>query len=160
MKKVLVLFPRLLLLFSFSLFLARCSDDDEPQTTADLLLGSWVMTGDTYSPAYDFGAGPVSDAFPLYDDCEKDNIFIMVANFVGEFNEGATKCDPADPQTEAFAWTLKSNNTILTISQTIAGITIGLDFEILQLDASTLKLKYTFVESGVTYTNTTTYARQ
>lgn len=81
-------------------------------------------------------------------------------NFVGEFNEGATKCDPADPQTEAFAWVLKSNNTILTISQTVGGVTIGFDFEILQLDASTLKLKYTFVESGVTYTNTTTYARQ
>lgn len=160
MKKALVFLPRLLLLFTFSFFLVRCSDDDEPVTTADLLLGSWVITGDNFSPAYDFGGGPVSDLYPLYDACEKDNIFIIKANGVGEANEGALKCDAADPQTEAFTWALKNNNTILNISETLNGVVVGLDFEIVQLDAATLKLKFTLVEAGVSYVNTTTYKRQ
>ena len=160
MKKALVFFPRLLLFLTFSFLLVRCSDDDEPQTTADLLLGNWMITASIYNPPVDFGNGPVSDGFPFWDDCDKDDIYIIKANGVGEYNEGATKCDPGDPQTEAFTWALKSNNTILTISETTGGISVGVDYEIIQLDASTLKLKFTFDNAGVSQTITETYTRK
>jgi len=163
MKKVLVFFTRSLLLLSISFLMSRCSNDDEtPKTPADLLLGSWNLTGDTYSPGYDFlGNGQlVTDAFPLYEACEKDNIYTFNASNVGDLNEGPTKCDPADPQSTPFTYLLKTNNTVLNISINILGGTFGQDFDILQLDNSTLKLKYTFVESGVTYTNTQTFTRK
>jgi hypothetical protein len=162
MKKTLILFPRLLLLLSFSLLMFRCSNDDPEETAYDRVQGSWGMTADNYSPAYDYlGNGQdVTDAFPLYDACEKDNLYVINANYVGELNEGASKCDPADPQNIPITWLLKSNNTVLNISINYQGLTIGQDFDILQLDASTMKLKTTFVESGVTYTNTQTFVRK
>ena len=164
MKKALVFFTRTFLLLSISLLLVRCSNNDEdtPKTPADLLLGSWGLTGDVYSPGYDYlGNGQlVTDAFPLYEACEKDNIYTFNASNVGDLNEGSAKCDPADPQSIPFTYLLKSNSTVVNISITIQGVTIGQDFDILQLDKSTLKLKHTFDESGVTYTNTQTFTRK
>ena len=162
MKKALVFLPRLILFISFSLFFLQCNKNDEPATPADLLIGNWGITADTWSPAYDLlGNGQkITDAYALMEACEKDNIFIFKASNVGELNEGNTKCDPADPQSVPFSYLLKTNNTQLNISITDQGITIGLDFDIVQLDATTLKLKTTTVENGVTYTNTQTFVRK
>ena len=163
MKKALVFFTKSFLLLSISFLLVRCSNNkDTPKTPADLLLGSWGITGDIYSPAYDYlGNGQlVTDAFPLYEACEKDNIYTFNASNAGVLNEGPTKCDPTDPQSTPFTYLLKTNNTVLNISISISGGTFGQDFDILQLDNSTLKLKYTLIESGVTYTNTQTYTRK
>jgi hypothetical protein len=162
MKKALVFLPRLMLFLSFSFLFFRCSDDDTPTTPADLLLGSWGITGDSWTPAYDvYGTGqPISDAYAFYDACEKDNIYIFKASNIGELNEGAAKCDVADPQSIPFSYLLKTNNTQLNISITEQGITIGLDFDIVQLDATTLKLKTTTTENGVAYTNTQTFVRK
>ena len=157
MKKALVIFPRLLLFFTFSFFLVRCSDDDQPQTTADLLLGNWMMTASIINPPIDFGTGPISDIFEFYDDCKKDDIIVIKANGVGDYNEGATKCDAGDPQSEPFTWSLKSNDKILTITETNGD---SYDAEILLLDATTLKLKITQDISGVSYTLTETYIRK
>jgi len=162
MKKALAFLPRLILLLSFPFLFLRCSDDDNPATTADLLLGNWGITADSWSPAYDvYGTGqPITDAYALYDACEKDNIYIFKASNIGELNEGAAKCDAADPQTIPFTYLLKNNNTQLNISITEQGFTIGIDFDILQLDATTMKLKTSTVENGVTYTNTQTFVRK
>lgn len=162
MKKALAFLPRLILLFSFPLFFLQCNKEDPPPTSAELLLGNWGITADTWSPAYDlFGNGQkITDAYALMEACERDNIFIFKASNIGELNEGATKCDPTDPQTVPFTYLLKNNNTQLNISISEQGITIGLDFGILQLDATTLKLTTSTVENGVTYTNTQTFVRK
>jgi hypothetical protein len=160
MKKLLVFFPRLFLFLTFSFLLVRCSDDEEPQTTDQLVQGSWGLTGHIINPGYDFGTGPITDVYPFYDACEKDNIYVLNASNVGEINEGPTKCDAADPQSYTMSWVLKSNNTILNISYIDQGFTIGQDYEILQLDATTMKLKSTFVEDNVTYTETQTFTRK
>ena len=104
------------------------------------------MTGDTVSVLLmTLVAGQkVTDAYPLYDACEKDNIYVLNANFVGEFNEGALKCDPADCKHPNNLVT-RVDNTILNISINHQGLSIGQDFDILQLYASTMKLKNTFV---------------
>lgn len=162
MKKALAFLPRLILYISFSFMFLRCSDGETPTTPADLLLGNWAITADTWSPAYDIdGTGqPITDAYALMEACEKDNIFIFKASNVGELNEGNTKCDATDPQSIPFTYLLKTNNTQLNISITEQGITIGLDFDIVQLDATTMKLKTATVENGVTYTNTQTFVRK
>lgn len=156
MKKSLFLTTRIAVFLSFSMLMMQCSKDEEtPQTAADKIIGSWLMTADTYSPAYDyFGSGQlITEAFPLYDACEKDNLLIFKTNSEGVFDESALKCDPSDPQTIPFLWTITTNGTVLNISA-IA------DLEIAQLDGTTLKLKTTFVESGVTYTNTLSFTKK
>ena len=157
MKKSILFFPKLLSLIVFSFLLMQCKKDDEtpPKTPAELILGSWQLTGDAYSPAYDyFGNGnKITDAYVLYDACQKDDITTFKTNSEGEFNEGATKCDVADPQSVAFLWTLTNNNTTLNISALA-------DFTIVQLDNTTLKISDSFVEDGVTYTETFTFTRK
>lgn len=156
MKKIIVLNLRIFLFLSISILLLQCSKDEEtPQVPADKIIGSWVMTADSYSPAYDyFGNGQlITEVFPFYDACEKDNLLIFKSNSQGDFDESTLKCDASDPQTIPFLWTITNNGTVLNISA-IA------DFDIVQLDAATLKLKSTFVESGVTYTNTLTFSRK
>jgi hypothetical protein len=162
MKKALVFLPRLFLFLSFSFLFFRCSEKDTPTTPADLLLGNWSITADTWSPAYDvYGTGQkITDAYAFYDVCEKDNIYTFKASNIGELNEGAAKCDVADPQIIPYTYLLKTNNTQLNISITDQGITIGFDFDIVQLDATTMKLKSTTTENGVAYTNTQTFVHK
>ena len=156
MKKSILFLPRILSLAAFAFLLMQCSKDEAPpKTPSELMVGSWQMTAYTYSPAYDyFGNGTmITDAFTLYEACEKDDITIFKTNSEGEFNEGGNKCDPSAPQSTAFLWTLKDANTTLSISAFA-------EFKIVQLDATTLKLSSTFDENGVTYTETITFARK
>jgi hypothetical protein len=157
MKKSVIFCPEILGIIVLSLFLLQCKKDSTPTPTppSQLILGSWVVTADNYNPAYDYlGNGtPVTDAFPLYDACLKDNVYIFKTNSEGEYNEGETKCNATDPQSVAFLWTLKNNNTVLNISALA-------DFNIVQLDGSKLKLSSTSVENGVTYTSTVTMVKK
>jgi hypothetical protein len=155
MKKSILYFPKTLSLIAIVFLFMQCKKDDPPPTKSEMLQGSWSLTADAYSPAYDvLGNGTtVTDAYPLYAPCLKDDLTIFKTNSEGEFNEGPTKCDAADPQSIQFLWTLKSNDTILNISA-------AADFTILQLDGTTLKLSSTFVDGGVTYTETYTFIKK
>jgi hypothetical protein len=163
MKKTFFQWIGLGLLFSFSFFQIKCSNCDcIDMLPGDLILGDWRKTADNWSPAYDIsGNGQlVTDAYALYPACEKDNMYIFKTGNIGEENEGPVKCDFADPQSKPFTYLLKTNDTQLNISITEQGVTISFDFNILQLDATTLKLKTTTTENGVTYTNTQTFIRK
>lgn len=46
-------------------------------------------------------------------DCDKDNVITFKSDGTGTVDEGASKCDPADPQTSPFTWSFKNNETIL-----------------------------------------------
>jgi outer membrane lipoprotein-sorting protein len=156
MKKSILFFPRLLGLALFTFLLVQCKKDEAPPKPAsELILGTWKLSADTYSPAYDyFGNGTkITDAYPLYVDCQKDDVTTFKTNSEGEFNEGASKCDVADPQSTPFLWTLKDNNTTLNISALA-------DFKIVSIDATTLKLSTTFDENSVTYTETFTFTKK
>jgi lipocalin-like protein len=143
----------IVLLLSVSL-ISSCKKDKD-KTRSELIIGRWKLVSDVYSPAYDYdGDGTKeTDIFPLfYDACEKDDIIIISAGGNGVFDQGATKCDQADPQTDPFNWSLTNNDAILIVD--------GNSVPIAELTNSTLKLNDTFAENGVTYTNTLTYAKQ
>lgn len=154
MQKSILFIPRLLSLVVFSLLLMQCKKDEAPpKTPSELMLGSWGLTAQTISPGFDFGNGiVVTDVFAILEACDKDDITIFKTNSEGEFNEGPSKCDPQYDQVTPFIWTLRSNNTILSID--------GEDFNIIQLDNTTLKITYTLVDSGVTYTQTITFTKK
>ena len=52
----------------------------------------------------------------LITPCEKDDIYTFKSDSTGIIDEGATKCNAADPQTLPFSWGLTNNQTVLTSS--------------------------------------------
>jgi hypothetical protein len=99
-------------LFSFLLILAGCSkDDDAPPTnktkTELITQGTWKFS--------DAKVNGVSVATFL-QACQKDNVLTFITGGTGTANEGATKCNAADPQSNPFNWTFQTNETLLFVS--------------------------------------------
>ncbi|MET0465953.1 MAG: hypothetical protein ABW007_22520 [Chitinophagaceae bacterium] len=102
----------LLLVFFLSAF-QSCKKDKEPNRTELLTAKPWRMISGVLIDA----AGNESDMYSGLKGCEQDNEFTFTADFVHEHREGATKCDPADPQTIYFAsWKFLDNESVVEIS--------------------------------------------
>ena len=89
-----------------------CSKDDDdnstPKTKTELLTGgTWK-----FSDVKVNGASVAS----FIDACQKDNILTFLTNGSGTAAEGASKCDPGDPDSNPFNWSFQTNETILFVS--------------------------------------------
>ncbi|MCK9480492.1 MAG: hypothetical protein M0R38_01855 [Bacteroidia bacterium] len=72
-----------------------------PPTNEELVMANqWKVTR-IMSQQIDVWNNPV---FPLFEDCQKDNIYEFQANDIMLIDEGLTKCDSADAQTQEGAW--------------------------------------------------------
>ena len=104
-------------LMAFSISLTSCKkDDDGPDTTDDTQTGpqtrmdtftqasGWVITGVTVEPAIMVGSFEVKDVWAFLQACNKDNILYYKADGTATADEGATKCDQADPQQANAQW--------------------------------------------------------
>jgi hypothetical protein len=145
------------------LTVSSCKKEDEKTTTptkskTELLTAkAWKMTAMTINPGITpVPGGPtITDLFSFLDACEKDNTEKYNTGGTGVTDEGATKCDPADPQTVNFTWAFASNETKLVFD--------GDSGDILQLDETTLKVAAQLDGSevggtaGTMYTVTITY---
>lgn len=131
-------FPNVLLLGSVLLVtLFSCqksNDDDGPKSKSALLTASlWKIA----SVGADLDKNNTVDLpYPL-ENCEKDNTLEFKTDGTGISREGATKCDPADPDSENFTWSLKNNETILNIA--IPGSFFSGDATILTLNETTME---------------------
>jgi hypothetical protein len=108
-----------------SLFLAvavvSCDkdDDDDNMTTAQII-ASTTWNIDTI--AFDMDKnGSIDAPVPGLETCELDNTFTFSADSTGVFDEGATKCDAADPQNTPFEWQLSSDEKKMTIAGDFSG---------------------------------------
>ena len=115
-----------------------CNKDDVDTAASkkDLLTaGSWKLTAVVSDDDGD-GTYETND-FINFLDCFTDNYYIFKTNGELEMNEGTTKCDPADPQTDIGSWELTNNETTLIIG--------NIDTYLIEdLNTSTMKLKQTF----------------
>lgn len=113
-------------------------DDDKPVTARDRLTSaSWKI--DTIGFDMDKN-GEIDSAVPGgFDSCDLDNTITFSSDSTGVFDEGAMKCDPADPQTTAFTWQLSQDEKVLTIVGDIPGELEG-DVNILTLEDANLVL--------------------
>jgi hypothetical protein len=136
MKKIFFLSLTLSVAFIYS-----CKDDsktDTPvaKTKTQLLSASpWKLVAATVDPAIDVGGTQVTDWYSQMDACDKDDLTKYETNKTGVYDEGATKCDPSDPQSTPFAWTFDLSETKITVD--------GESYDIVQLDATTLKMSNT-----------------
>ena len=145
-----------LLLATGAAGLLSCKPDNQPtaKTKMELLTqASWKRTALVSDPAYDWYANGTSDTDVLSYmwSCEKDNLDIYRANGIVETNEGPSKCSASDPQTWDATWAFADNETKIVIN--------GVDeYTIDELTETTLRLRSTFVENGVTYTHYEAYS--
>jgi hypothetical protein len=130
-------FPNMLLLGCLFITLFSCqksNDGDEPKTKTALLTASlWKIN----SVGLDLDKNNTVDLpYPL-ENCEKDNTLEFKTDGTGISREGATKCDPEDPDSENFNWSLKNNDTILNIA--IPGSFFAGDATIITLNETTME---------------------
>jgi hypothetical protein len=140
----------MIVLFGLSLF--SCKKDEK--TAKENIIGKWMMTAMTISPAQN----GVTDMFIGMDACGKDDLTIFNADGTITNDEGLIKCNAADPQTSSGGtWALNADGTTLTITspgQTPQVITI------VTLSSTSFVGSMTMVESGVTYTMTVTLVKK
>lgn len=111
-------------------------NEDEGLTTFQLITSSnWKI--DTIG--WDMDKNGVIDGAVSLQDCELDNTLTFSADSTGVFDEGATKCEDADPQTSPFTWTLNDSTKVLTINGDIPGELEG-DVSILLVNETNLVL--------------------
>ena len=100
-------------------FFACKKDDDKvtPVTTVDLLAsGTWRI--DTIGFDGDKN-GAIDEAVPpgFVEECDLDNTLTFNKDSAtGVADEGATKCDPADPQTINFGYQLKNGDSVINFT--------------------------------------------
>lgn len=128
-------------------------DDNTPKTKTELITtGTWKLTAYTSTPAYDwYGTGVyATNILAALNPCEADGFDTYKVNGILEINEGPLKCNPLDPQTFTAPWEFTDNENKILYD--------GFDeYELTELTATTMRLRSTFVENGVTYTHFETF---
>jgi hypothetical protein len=72
--------------------------------------------------------------------CDTDNTITFKSDSTGILNEGATKCNSADPQTTPFTWYFKEKGTILYTPNQIFGNDFSGDFKVGEITTSRLRV--------------------
>jgi len=106
-----------ILFVSISL-VSSCKKDDATTTKTPIQLlkdGTWKLNNITVS------------GVPFIDSCEKDNTYVFGETKV-TLNEGATKCNSSDPQTDELPYTLSSDGKTFNLD--------GDDSKVIELSAS------------------------
>ena len=132
------------------LAVASCKKgDDNPSQRDRLTTGKWRLTAGTVT--YNLGGiSQTQDIYSSLEPCEKDNLAIFKTDDTAVTDEGETKCNANDPQQEtAGPWTLYENDTRLNYQ--------GINWKVVTLDASTLKLQLDSTAQGISITGNTTF---
>jgi hypothetical protein len=117
MKKIVIAFFGLTLMFS------ACKKDpvdpDAGKTTLELLTNStsksWKLKSGTAKQN-----GLEGDLITSQSPCITDNVIVLFSDFGYEFKEGASKCDPNNPDLILKAkWSLTADNKTITIDKFI-----------------------------------------
>ncbi|MBB1285510.1 hypothetical protein HRH25_14085 [Flavisolibacter sp. BT320] len=108
------------LLAAAFLLISSCKKEEDKQASkTDLLTsGQWRMTSYTLSPPYDLdGDGTAdTDGLATFDACDRDDLFIFKRDGTLVLDEGSTKCNSKDPQTENTTWDFVNNETEIIIA--------------------------------------------
>lgn len=130
-----------LIAVSAMFILASCSKDEEEvsKTRTELLTqADWKIVSDMNKS----GSDPWNDEISSYDACELDNYLSFKIDHTAVYDEGATKCDPSDPQIESGVWAFTDNDTRINLN--------GASFTLDELSATTLTISFSYTYNGVT----------
>jgi hypothetical protein len=117
MKNYFKVFSMLVVASIFVLSSCEKKSDETKSTTEYLTAGNWKVTGMTVDPGFEFSGIIITDIYKnLMEDCTKDDLIKFNIDGTVTDDEGATKCDPDDPQTtDDGTWTLTNDDKTITI---------------------------------------------
>ena len=97
------------------------------------------------------GNGTIDSPMPagVLQPCDTDGSLTFKTDGTGTGDEGPTKCNPANPQTVGFTWTLKNNETIINFSGVLFGGLTG-DVKLISVTGSQLTLEKNVNSGSVT----------
>ncbi len=137
----------IVLLSSFCFFACKKSSTHVKTNTELLTQASWKFDNAT------LGGVDVSSQL---DQCETDNIITFSSGGSGIIDEGATKCNSGDPQTNPFDWNFASNETVLHVSTALFSGGSS-DLDIVTLSDTQLVVSLTADVLGTTQTVVITF---
>jgi hypothetical protein len=108
----------ILVLFIIPFLFTECKKEATTtnKSKTELLCSSkWVQKSFKVNPGIDIGGVILTDIYPQFELCDKDDTEKYETNGFGISDEGADKCDPSSPQTSSFTWSFKNNETILSL---------------------------------------------
>jgi hypothetical protein len=151
MKK-LIFFSLLVLILPFS-----CKDDDSPSKKELLTSHCWVMTAATVDPSVIYQGAVITDVYAVLPLCNRDNVACILENGNIYVDEGASKCNPDDPQTNnSGKWWFNSDETvILTV---LDGSSDTIPSNLLALSKDRLQVRQMLAVFGELRNVTYTYA--
>jgi len=134
-----------------------CKKDEDEKSKTDLLTaGYWKFTAMNINPAIEFNGLEYSDLFGLMPNCSKDDLVKYNTDGSVIYDEGASKCDEGDPQTETGTWTFSADETKIT--ETYDGESFT--YNVVEITDSNLKISYSeeadYGNGTQTYTITVT----
>jgi hypothetical protein len=136
------------------LFLMSCKKENSVDTpiqsekTKLLTEKEWVVLK---AETNENSSGIWIDAFPFFENCEKDNRFRFKTDFNVEYHEAATACTGNTPNQvlEAVKWKFNNDESAIIID--------NLEYRILQLDATKLVVISKETVAGVVVENRDTF---
>lgn len=121
--------------FALMLMLASlvfsCKKKDPEPTPQQKVTGNWRLT---------FARITVDGVSENGQPCELDNTFNFQASGAFTIDEGATKCDPSDPQTSTGTWSITADGKTMNINDSNSG-GISVAFEVLELTSKVMRIK-------------------
>jgi hypothetical protein len=130
-----------------------CEENESKPSKKELLSGkNWKVTAWTVTPAYE----GTTNVYAILPSCTKDDLTKFDKNGSVTSDEGGSKCDPDDDQIATGTWSFNTDETIVSV--TYKGETVN--YKILDLTSSSVKIEYEEVEDGVKYTSTKTCKAQ
>jgi hypothetical protein len=130
-------------------------DDPKPKSKTELITAkNWRVTGDIETEVIG-GQTVTVDNYATYQPCDKDDYTKFDANKVFKDNEGTLRCNPAAPQETTGTWDFNSDQTKLLVN--IPGLPIVVQSDILELTATTLKIKTSSGSGATLETQTLTF---
>ncbi|UYZ58598.1 hypothetical protein [Hymenobacter latericus] len=141
---------------AIALTLGACKKDDEkPKSKTELLTAkNWRITEDKRTTATSTQS-TTTDAYASYQECMKDDFVKYNTNKQVEFNKGTTKCSATEAQSQTNNWDFTADETKLILS---ASSGFSVTYDIVELNASAMKLKVTNTSQGTTSTQEVTFA--
>ncbi|NCA86640.1 MAG: hypothetical protein EOM83_13910 [Clostridia bacterium] len=137
-------FAMLLLLMGGMVTISSCNkdDDDSPSKTKTISGKKFYVKSMNVNPGVTTPIGIITDLYSFMPDCVKDDFMTFNENGTVVDDEGATKCEPTDPQTESGTWEFMTDETQLRMTyDDVAQV-----FDIEALTDTSLKLSYTDTE--------------
>jgi hypothetical protein len=153
----------LIAMLCITLVLSSCSKDEEetvaPAPTKKQMLSgnNWVIKAYTVEPAIDIDQNGTQEnnLLPYLQACNLDDFIDLNEDNSYTAEEGASKCDPNDPQVyETGDWSFNSDETFIVFSPDGQA---SYEFSIESLSASQWEAKQVQVSNGVTYTFSLTF---